>query len=552
MNKSLTKIRGNTVDTSVVIVGGGPVGLSMALLLDRFEIDCVLLERHPGTTVHPKSRGCGERTMELFRQWGIEDAVRARTVPRKVHSIIAESVSGREYARIPKQLDPEQGPASGCNATQDVVEEELHRALSGVSHAQVRFSTEFVSFEETESGVTIAFRPAAGGDTQRITARYLIAADGAGSRIRDQAEIAMAGPDVMAVMSNDYWHADLSRYPSVAETTVYSLIPRSPGLPPSQLFTPDAEGRLLTWTQMRTDLHGRECPRSDQETIELIRGQVGDPDLAVELRGSSVWRMSKQVAESYRRNRVFLVGDAAHRFPPTGGMGMNTGIQDAHNLAWKLAFVISGRSHESLLDTYEVERRPVAQSNADWSAGNAPRVMLHIVEAAQSSDADRLAFWVQDVENHTHKAGRTLGYVYQTGAVISDGTTPPEFSSRTYTPTDYPGARFPHLWVDPSFLHSTLDWFDTEMTLVAGPAGGEWLEAGLKVAEKLKLPLDIRSLRNAHPADGVHFGARGAVLVRPDGHVAWRMPWQPSDPETELADALGRLFSSPGPAGGAG
>jgi hypothetical protein len=250
--------------------------------------------------------------------------------------------------------------------------------------------------------------------------------------------------------------------------------------------------------------------------------------------------MSRQVATQFRRGRVFLAGDAGHRFPPTGGYGLNTGVQDAHNLAWKLAFVIKGLASR-LLDTYDIERRPIAESNADFSLGNSFRIPM-VVEAIRRGNPDEIAFRINDMDNHIHSVGQSLGFSYEQGGVIPDGTIARPLDPRTYHPSDRPGGRFPHLWLDLARQHSTLDWFDQEFVIVAGPLGSEWLEAGRRLSEKLSIPIGLRTLPLPNPHDGIQMGMRGTVLVRPDGHVAWRMPWLPSDPEKELATALSTLL----------
>jgi 2-polyprenyl-6-methoxyphenol hydroxylase-like FAD-dependent oxidoreductase len=527
-------------DTSVFIVGGGPVGLAMALLLDRFGIDCIVAEKDPTTTEHPKSRGCLPRTMELFRQWGIEDAIRARGLQDNsgVFSFV-DSIAGHEYGRT--RLVPTLGhtPASGCMVAQDAIEEELLRVVEKSAHARVLFSTEAVSFAESTEGVTVRTRSLADGNEQEWRARYLVAADGAGSQIRRDTGIEMVGPSLLAVVANEYWRGDLSPIPAARNTGAFFITPKDPASRPSTILNTNGRDRWLSLFAISPDEKYDE--RRDADVIQFIRKQTGIPDLAVELINHTTWRMTRQVASEFRRGRVFLAGDAAHRFPPTGGFGLNSGVQDAHNLAWKIAFVVRGWASERLLDSYSVERKPVAESNADFSLQNSVRLPL-VTQAIRAGNPDQIAFRINDMDNHLHSIGQGLGFVYERGAVIPDGTAPVPFSSRYYTPSDRPGSRFPHQWVDLARHHSTLDWFDREFTVVAGPMGGEWLEAGRKVSKQMSLPLNLQTLPNPNPNDGILMGLRGAVLVRPDGHVAWRMPWLSSDPACELAAALTALL----------
>ncbi|WP_160331066.1 FAD-dependent monooxygenase [Bradyrhizobium macuxiense] len=525
--------------TSIMIVGGGPVGLAMGLLLDRFGIDAIIVEKSPTTTDHPKSRGCWVRTMEIFRQWGIEQAIRDRGLQDSSDMFVqVESIAGREISRSRPEPNLGQTPAWKSLVAQDAVEEEIYKVIEHSNLVQVHFSTEFVGFEEVEDGVVCEIRSVETGRTERWHARYLLACDGAGSQTRRSAGIDMVGPATLAVMLNEYWRGDLSRFPITREAAGYQVYSDQPGMPRrAGILNTNGRDRWLSVIQIGEEKDERPRPWTDAETIEIIRTHAGVPDLDVTLLNRSIWRMSKQVAARFRKGRVLVVGDAAHRFPPTGGFGLNSGVQDAHNLAWKLAYVLRGLASEQLLESYDVERRPVAQSNADFSYGNLIR-FRRLDEAVRSGNEDRIRFWVNDLDNHLHSIGQALGFSYEEGAVVPDGTPRGGHLTRTYFPSDRPGGRFPHLWLDMARKTSTLDWFDKEFTVVTGPLGGEWLEAGRDVSEKLGIPLSLQQLPNAHQSDGIQMGLRGAVVVRPDGHVAWRMPYIPQDPARELAGAL--------------
>jgi hypothetical protein len=238
---------------------------------------------------------------------------------------------------------------------------------------------------------------------------------------------------------------------------------------------------------------------------------------------------------------VLLTGDAAHRFPPNGGYGMNSGVQDAHNLAWKLALVLGGQAAPRLLDSYDLERRPVAESNADFSYRNALR-FRHVDEALRSGNRERIEFWIRDSNHHIHSIGQSLGFSYDEGAVVPDGTIKPALGPGRYEPSDRPGARFPHIWLDLARRQSTLDWFDKTFVLVTGPDADAWMQAQKAVADRRSVPLRLRVLDQPHMHEGLQVGAKGALLVRPDGHVAWRMPWTPADPAAELDRVFATLL----------
>jgi len=530
--------------TSVFIVGGGPVGLAMALLMDRFALPFVVVERSPKTTDHPKSRGCWPRTMELFRQWGIEEGIRARGLADGTDVFAyVESLTGREIGRtVPEPYLLNRTPSKKSLVAQDAVEEELFEVVRNSRYGQILFSTECIGFEAGESEVIATTRNVLTGEEQRWRADYLIGTDGAGSSVRRQLGIEFKGPATLAVMANDYWRADLSSVPVARQAAMFMVLPTKPGVPQSTILNTNGKDRWLTVTQIGQTEDERDHPWSDQEVIEIVRAHVGIPDLDVEIINRSIWRVSRQVAQEFRRGRVFLVGDAAHRFPPTGGFGLNSGVQDAHNLAWKLSSVIKGQASDRLLDSYQAERRPVAESNADFSFMNRLRFQ-HVEDAIESGNEDRIAFWISDTENHLHSIGQSLGFSYESDAIVPDGTVAKPLNSRIYEPTDRPGSRFPHMWLDAARKHSTLDWFDRKFVLVAGPLGQAWDRAATVAAAAVGLEVDFRQLPQAIFSDGFQMGMRGAALVRPDGHVCYRAAWTPEDPAAELIAALRQVLA---------
>jgi 2-polyprenyl-6-methoxyphenol hydroxylase-like FAD-dependent oxidoreductase len=526
----------------IVIVGGGPVGLSMAILLQRFGIDFVLLELNPTTTDHPKARGTWVRTMEIFRQWGIDGLMKRHALPDGADFFaFCDSMTGHEWGRTNPEPNLGHSPVWKAIQSQDTVECEL------LSHAQrsevgrLLFGHEFLHFDQGQEGIAVTGRNVDTGETLTWHARYLIAADGATSAVRRQADIEMRGPATLALMANEFWQADLSHVRGAADTAGWRVYAKDSPYPITTVLNTNGKDRWLSLLPVGREVDERTGQRTDEEVVQLARTVSGIPNLDVKVINRSVWRLSRQVAASFRRGRVLLVGDAAHRFPPNGGYGMNSGIQDAHNLAWKLAFVLTGRASPRLLDSYDSERRPIAESNADFSYQNALR-FIRCDEALRSGNPDRIAFWIRDSDNHVHSIGQALGFSYEDGAVIPDGTGRHVLRSRHYEPSDRPGARFPHLWLDLARRSTTLDWFDKEFVLVAGPKADGWLEATRAVSGLRGRTVQVRQLEDAHEKEGLLLGPRGAVLVRPDGHVAFRMPWTPADPAAELADALTQLL----------
>lgn len=539
--------------TPVLIVGGGPVGLSAAILLARLGVRSTLVERHPSTTNHPKARGFYTRTMEILRPWGVEAALRAEALPSGAFRFIwVDSLAGREIGRVEPPRRDVAGPHSPtyvCMAAQDAFEAELRRHAETYPAIDLRFDAELTHFVQDAQGVTATIKDRRSHETKTVHAQYMIAADGASSRIREALGIAMLGPGELDHNINIHFRAELGPWVRGRPAVGY-ISARGNGT----LLWAHGTDRWLILRRFQPANGERPEDFTSERCLDLARQAVGIPDLPVELVNLAFWTRTAQVAERFQDGRVFLAGDAAHRFPPTGGFGANTGIQDAHNLAWKLAGVLQGWLSPTLLATYEQERRPVAQANTDFSMINGRRweaAQRAILSGERAAVQDALTEQVRHLDNE----GQDLGFHYEGAGIIDDGTAVPPADSQHYIPTARPGSRAPHLWLQThggAARCSTLDLFERGFTLLVGESGSDWSDAGRQAARAKGVPLTaicIRQGGNFAPEDGdwatlYGVGPDGAVLVRPDGHVAWRSHSNAASPGTTMHTVLGKLVNS--------
>jgi putative polyketide hydroxylase len=530
--------------TPVLVSGGGPVGLACSLLLSQHGVRSLLVERHPGTAVLPKARGINARTMEVFRQSGIDAAIREAGLAEGGTGLIvwAESLSGKEIERrvpgraIPKNLAVT--PVKNCLCAQDDLEPVIRRFAEAAGPGMLRFNTEMTSFSQKPGEVTGVLTDRTSGEETPFTANYLIACEGAQSRVRRALGVKMLGEEKVYDSVNILFRADLTHLVSHRPAALYFVEQQDLRATFLTINGRDRWGFLL---HSPSKFGWKTEDFTPEFCTELIRKGIGIPDFDVSVLGVSPWQASAIVADRYRVGNVFLAGDAAHEMPPTGGFGLNTGVQDVHNLAWKIAAVLRGKADEKLLDSYHAERQPFTGIITQNSLANA----LSMGRTQRQSN-------VLPRREFLNEQGLIFGASYESTAILPDGTPPVAVDDPVtdYAPSARPGSRAPHVWLSRgSEQISTLDLFGPHFVLLAGSDGDAWKRA----AQGLGLswpPLQTYTIGkdgdlldrdgNWHEVYGIDSG--GAVLVRPDGHVAWRSRSGASNPQGVLRAAIDSML----------
>jgi putative polyketide hydroxylase len=498
----------------VVIVGGGPVGLSAAVCLARQGINCVLIEKHEATTRHPKARGVNGRSMELFRCWGLEDSMKQHQMPREAHRFTwLEDFQGKEITRVQATADySSYSPSDRAIIAQDSVEQELFKKAASMPQIDLRFNTEMICASQDEERVTIEVLSRETHQKETLTARYLIAADGAGSPLRKLFNVEMEGVENLGVFCNIFCEMNLDKY--VEHRPSAGFMFTRPDLQGTFMLSKNGHRQWLVGVRLDKGRNGTQELFTEDFCIDYVKRVVSDPEVEVRLLNRAFWTMAALIAKQYRVGRVFLAGDAAHRLPPTGGFGMNTGIQDAHNLAWKLAMVIKNQADESLLDTYFTERSQIAEANIFWSVKNAKRIET-IFTSLVENDLAAFEAALKDQSRHLNAAQMDLGFIYGRDYQTQEG----------YKPCAEVGARAPHCWlIKEDARVSTLDLYDGPFVLVCHPEARHWQDL------YRSFPCTIVTIgaqgdyvdKEGDFLEKYAISKEGAVLVRPDGHVAWR------------------------------
>jgi 2-polyprenyl-6-methoxyphenol hydroxylase-like FAD-dependent oxidoreductase len=562
---------GDTCD--VIVVGAGPVGATAALLLADYGLKCIVVEARRAPQSHPAAHVLSTRSMEIWREIGLERDIRRLSAPMyELRSVLyCTTLVGPELGRVPlADLPPAQidaiesvSPTRTAHLPQNALEPLLWQTLRDNARIDLRTGSQYSSHTDGADGVSVTITDVTTGACRRLAARYVIAADGSASTVRRALRLTMDGP-VLQHMISVHFSANLERFrhhrrgPVIWTHTAKGLGAVIVHRPPQDLvfqipFFPPFESL--------DDFPVAVCRRH-------VLDAVGDADVDIEIKSIQSWTMHAQVADSFRVGRVFLAGDAAHRFPPTGGLGLNTGVVDVHNLAWKVAWVVFGRASEALLDTYEQERRPVgiaatADSVANFeglfevvAALGIPRRAVRLLPRAVAAIPEwlprrpvralirglitlayqrlrlakspgevgqrirrRAAAAIAGQGPHYRSWGRDLGVRYRCGAVLDDGLPLPSDDPQFYSPHLRAGGRLPHSWVEARDGRvSTLDLVSRDQLTLLVSAEGH--TAWSHVADGLSMSV---ALLGPGELGAFHTGIPGAdpdaLVVRPDGHV---------------------------------
>ncbi|MEO0626818.1 MAG: FAD-dependent monooxygenase [Bacteroidota bacterium] len=591
--------------TQVLIIGAGPSGMVSALCLAKLGISCMIVERKEAINQHPKAHELNSRSIEILLELGLTEAELTReaspssdgarilfcnTINDELGRIDleADQILKKKYKRHLRSKRPY------LNLSQTALESIILAKVEAHPKIEVLFNHQWESLEEIADGVESKILDRSTEEHFVISSKFVIAADGARSRCRQFLDIEMNGEENIQEFASAYLEANLRDFIQTPAKLYWILNPFAPGT----FIAHHIEKRWVYMLPFYDAYQKREqfTPAFFSETIKTA---LGNPELDIDIKSISFWRMSAQLAERYRQGKVLLVGDAAHCFPPTGGLGMNTGIADSHNVAWKIHAVLTGIAPIEFLDTYQTERRPIAAQNTEESLRNFHKIMEvpeafgldrngvekmarfrataptkwlpdsiqdYFIQLAQTQALKKLKRMdtsralrqrveetIREQIPHFDRIGLDIGYIYKDGARIGDGTCPPNPGNRVteYIPTTHPGARFPHLDLSESenfdSTHDLLAYGN--FTLLIREEGQSWELAYHQLVKdsdvRLQLirldQLDLPPNLIQQVKDLCEIAPTGALLIRPDGHVAFRSNLPPFS-SNELSEIFNQIF----------
>lgn len=530
-----------SLHAKVLIVGGGPVGLSLAIELGTNGIDTLLIDRRDGSTPLPRMNGVNARSMELCRRWGIAQRVRDAGFPRDypVRMLIATSVRGHEFSRFdrgsaltrpPSTTTPE--PFQRCPQTWfDPI---LRAHAETLPSNAVRYQTRLDDFIQDEKSVRAEVTNLVDGARYTVEADYMVGCDGSASGVREALSVCADGNSILSQELNVYFESDhvFTDAEDRRSAMIWLIGPRGVW---AALAAIDGRRQWRLW--LTNVPPGTDLDNFDGH--ELVRAALG-ADVPFRITGYLPWARPQRVARKFRKGRVFLAGDAAHTLTPTGGFGMNCGIVDAVDLGWKLAGVYKGWADSKILDSYEFERRPAAMRTVDEATHTygllaalprLPCVCDDGPDGERDRERVRAVVAAGQYDREYRNEGIVLGMRYDPSPIIiPDGTDAPQDVVMQYTPNARPGSRAPHAWLADG--RSTLDLFRNGFVLLRLGAEVPACTALAAAARQRGVPLEIVQLNESEVRE---LYAAPLVLVRPDGHVAWRSHAEPADAAAAMA-----------------
>jgi 2,4-dichlorophenol 6-monooxygenase len=586
------------ITVPVLIVGGGGAGLTASMLLSSYGIDSLLVSKYPGTSHLPKAHVLHQKTMEVYRELGIAEQVYECGTPPENMAFTAWYAGvagptpeyGREIGRLESwgngDTDPNWMKASPCrqaNLPQIRLEPILKAHAEALKLGRVRFNHSFISLQQDGEGVTALIEDRAAGKQYTVRARYLLGCDG-GRVVGKQVGVQMEGAQELASEVSVYFSADLSQWIRDPEVLIRWFLHPDFGDPISGVLVPMGPEhwgpQSEEWVFHMQFLYGDARAFDDDFVEKHMHRILGIQDFHPEIHVISRWTLEGVVASRLRVGNVFLLGDSAHRHPPTGGLGLNTGTYDAYNLCWKIAAMLQGHASDALLDTYEQERKPagaraVRRSLENWANHVANSLVLgmssektpvenwEIIRQLWSDDpqaqqvrvqfenaiaSQAMEFYEQNVE---------YGYTYDSSAIVSDGTPAPQLIDEVhvYEPSTSPGSILPHAWLYRQGQRRALCDLagHGRFLLITGEGGEGWIEGAADIAQKRGLPLSAISV-NPFSGDWLdtrfdwlrqrEVSSEGAVLVRPDRHIAWRSFGASENPRATLEEALDTVLGA--------
>jgi len=529
-----------TTHVPVLIVGAGAGGLTASALLARYGVRSLLVEKRDEVFIYPKARNLSFRSLEILRELGLSDEVHA--VAEGVSDMFGkpalnsadewEAFNADELFAPFARLSPE--PA-GQYCPQSALEPMLLRLIRR-SESQARYGSELCSLDQDDTGVTAIVRQRDSGVTETVRADYLVAADGVHSPIRKALDITTTGYGALPIyVVFIYFRAPWRKFvPDLGDGDAVQV----KNADVDGIFLPVRDDFGMFITTYFPPEGDSAAQFTAQHCRDVLTKAIGEP-IDMDIIDVAPWQPYERVADQFRSGRVFLVGDSAHTMPPFKAGGANTAIQSAHNLAWKLAAVLDGTADPALLATYHAERHPVGRFNARQSLTGPALQFLRLDENRPKLPADEEAPMFDLL----------IGYQYRSAAVIFEDGVPQDSDALSVVDElrAQPGTRVPHAWVHSGDRRvSTLDLIGTGFTLFTGQSGADWAAAADAVSATLDVPISVHSI-GADDSDGRWAQLTGltpdeALLVRPDGFVAWRTGAPPPSPEDRLAEVLRQIL----------